>query len=323
MLPDAALENTPFDHVCLFYQTVGHPPWDGHGGGFGTPHLDFHFNTVSYDELSTYTCGGEMPCDATDPANALFFMLPPADKYPLDYYVPPTFGSHAIELMGNHLLRRSDNRYYSAYDNDPGYSINLTSPDSSALIGQLRENERPLWVDCDNQMLQLLSGVEPILDSGCRIPLWWPPLTPVYSTYDGTVIAAELMTPLSAMESPCDYINNSMTQPSLEWGWASYSSSYGPVGYFMRSSTYHDTICLGFELNTIGSNIQCNHMMTAQLSWFSSIHESMVKMSLHQIFPLIILSLLITSLYGVVLAANRICTHPNYSLIDQNTRHRN
>lgn len=176
---------------------------------------------------------------------------------------------------------------------------------TTSLIEQLNVDVRPLWKDCDLQMLQHIAGIEPVLDSGCRIPVWWPPVSPIYATYNQTLVAAELMTPLSALEESCYFANSSMTQPELEWAWASYFSTYGPVGYFMERTDEHSRI--GFELNNAGTNQQCKSRRITQ-SLEHTMHQSMITTSRNTFFPLIFVSLLVTSLCGIMLTAQWICT---------------
>ena len=89
-LPEAVSSATGFKVLTLYWEAHGHPP-----GPYLVPHFDFHFNTISADELSAIDCA-----DSTRPGR-----LPAAYELP-DVDIPgigmllglcvPQMGMHAL-----------------------------------------------------------------------------------------------------------------------------------------------------------------------------------------------------------------------------------
>lgn len=89
-LPEAVSSATGFKVMTLYWEAHGHPP-----GPYLVPHFDFHFNTISGDELSAIDCA-----DSTKPGR-----LPAAYELP-DVDIPgigmllglcvPQMGMHAL-----------------------------------------------------------------------------------------------------------------------------------------------------------------------------------------------------------------------------------
>ena len=89
-LPEAVSSATGFKVLTLYWEAHGHPP-----GPYLVPHFDFHFNTISADELSAIDCA-----DSTRPGQ-----LPAAYELP-DVDIPgigmllglcvPKMGMHAL-----------------------------------------------------------------------------------------------------------------------------------------------------------------------------------------------------------------------------------
>lgn len=82
-----AHEVTPFDHLMMNWNVMGHEP----PPIYGLPHFDFHFYKVSMEEVM----------NTTDPAK--FAILPPPDYIPPMYFNPgggvPMMGTHWIDLL--------------------------------------------------------------------------------------------------------------------------------------------------------------------------------------------------------------------------------
>jgi hypothetical protein len=103
-LPEAVSSATGFKLLTVYWEPHGHPP-----GPYLVPHFDFHFNTISADELSAIDCA-----DSTKPA-----LLPTAYELP-DMNIPelgtliglcvPQMGMHALlgaELHGTTLFQKT------------------------------------------------------------------------------------------------------------------------------------------------------------------------------------------------------------------------
>lgn len=89
---------TPFDHIMLNWNVMGHEP----PPIYGLPHFDMHFYKVGMDEVM----------NMTDPAK--FNMLPPPGYIPAAYLFTggvPMMGSHWVDLMSPELLPPIDPNY--------------------------------------------------------------------------------------------------------------------------------------------------------------------------------------------------------------------
>ncbi len=88
-LPAKALAGTPFQHIFLGWNPVGHEP----EAIYGKPHFDFHFYMTSDDERKAIP--------AYDPATAVLF-----DKAPPTGYMPPTYinPGGGVPQMGAHWI---------------------------------------------------------------------------------------------------------------------------------------------------------------------------------------------------------------------------
>ena len=102
---------TPFDHIMINWNVLGHPP----PPIYGLPHFDMHFYKVSMDEVM----------HTTDPAK--FNILPPAGYIPTAYLFTggvPMMGAHWIDLLSPEVLPPSNPAYaafthtmiYGSYD---------------------------------------------------------------------------------------------------------------------------------------------------------------------------------------------------------------
>lgn len=96
-LPEPAQHQTGLTQLMMFWESAGHPP-----GPYLTPHFDFHFYTVSPEEVSAIDCA-----DASKPS-----VLPTAYSLP-DVTLPPPmakmFGVNTliglcVPRMGMHSL---------------------------------------------------------------------------------------------------------------------------------------------------------------------------------------------------------------------------
>ena len=88
-LPAEVLEQTLFDHIGIDFMYAGHEP-----GPFLVPHFDFHFYTVSDDEILAIDCVDEpMPDAARMPAP---YIIPSTEMDPEGTCVP-AMGVHAID----------------------------------------------------------------------------------------------------------------------------------------------------------------------------------------------------------------------------------
>lgn len=86
-LHQKALAVTPFKHIMMNWNVLGHEP----PHVYDVPHFDFHFYKVSHEEVM----------NTTDPAK--FNIFPPAGFIPDLYFNPgggvPMMGSHWIDLL--------------------------------------------------------------------------------------------------------------------------------------------------------------------------------------------------------------------------------
>jgi len=101
-LPDAVSSATGFRDMTLYWEPHGHPP-----GPYLVPHFDFHFNTISTDELNTVDCA-----DSTKPAR-----LPEAYELP-DVTIPQlgTLLGLCVPKMGMHALLGSELHAPTAFE---------------------------------------------------------------------------------------------------------------------------------------------------------------------------------------------------------------
>lgn len=104
---------TPFDHIMLNWNVMGHEP----PPIYGLPHLDMHFYKVGMNEVM----------NMTDPVK--FNLLPPPAYIPAAYLFTggvPMMGSHWVDLMSPELLPPADPDYaafthtmiYGSYDGE-------------------------------------------------------------------------------------------------------------------------------------------------------------------------------------------------------------
>ena len=104
---------TPFDHIMLNWNVMGHEP----PPIYGLPHFDMHFYKVSMNDVM----------NMTDPAK--FNLQPPAGYIPPAYLFAggvPMMGSHWVDLMSPELLPPADPNYaafthtmiYGSYDGE-------------------------------------------------------------------------------------------------------------------------------------------------------------------------------------------------------------
>jgi hypothetical protein len=95
-LPEAVSTATGFKDMTVYWEPHGHPP-----GPYLVPHFDFHFNTVSINDLNTIDCA-----DSTKPSQ-----LPAAYELP-DVAIPGmgTLVGLCVPQMGMHALLGSELR---------------------------------------------------------------------------------------------------------------------------------------------------------------------------------------------------------------------
>ncbi|HLO38788.1 MAG TPA: DUF5602 domain-containing protein [Lacibacter sp.] len=104
---------TPFDHIMLNWNVMGHEP----PPIYGLPHFDMHFYKVGMNDVM----------NMTDPAK--FNLQPPAGYIPPAYLFAggvPMMGSHWVDLMSPELLPPADPNYaafthtmiYGSYDGE-------------------------------------------------------------------------------------------------------------------------------------------------------------------------------------------------------------
>ncbi len=117
-LPEAVSSATGFKVLTLFWEPHGHPP-----GPYLVPHFDFHFNTISADEVSAIDCR-----DSTKPSR-----LPAAYELP-DMSIPElgTLLGLCVPTMGMHAL--------------PGAELHATTTfQKTMIVGYYRG--RPIFVE--------------------------------------------------------------------------------------------------------------------------------------------------------------------------------
>ncbi len=104
---------TPFDHIMLNWNVMGHEP----PPIYGLPHFDMHFYKVGMNEVM----------NMTDPVK--FNILPPPGYIPTAYLFTggvPMMGAHWVDLMSPELLPPADPNYaafthtmiYGSYDGE-------------------------------------------------------------------------------------------------------------------------------------------------------------------------------------------------------------
>ncbi|QNA44854.1 DUF5602 domain-containing protein [Lacibacter sediminis] len=104
---------TPFDHIMLNWNVMGHEP----PPIYGLPHFDMHFYKVGMNEVM----------NMSDPVK--FNLLPPPGYIPAAYLFTggvPMMGSHWVDLMSPELLPPADPNYaafthtmiYGSYDGE-------------------------------------------------------------------------------------------------------------------------------------------------------------------------------------------------------------
>ena len=172
----------PFDHVYFSFEPVGHPPWDGLGNGYGAPHADVHFFTVSedfrYERMrECEVAPGAGNCDASVAANAPFLRAPPT-PFTTGFFDSAAFGGNAVPNHGLHLVPESD--AVAGGPADCG-----TSGDAD-----------PGWLDCLYQQLGVLGVTEDppaFVDRGCACGRWADGASPILLTFDGHVVGYEIM----------------------------------------------------------------------------------------------------------------------------------
>ena len=167
----------PFDHVFISYSPVGHPAFDGKGGGYGVPHYDVHFEAISIEtrEALTGSCvTGDVPvqCDPGNETNFAFFNLPPPE-YTMGFYSDDTFGNHAIINHGLHMLPESD-----AVPGGPAVC------ESTGPFGN--------WIDCAVQYGTQFAPTG-FQDFNCSCGDWVEGVSEILNVFDGKVIAFETM----------------------------------------------------------------------------------------------------------------------------------
>ena len=168
----------PFEHVLFSFEPLGHPAWDGKGGGYGVPHTDVHFFMISSEEREALTGNctlyqGAGNCDVFVAANAPFFNLPDAD-YTTGFFEDDTFGGHAVPRHGMHLLADTD----------------AAGPASCASTGPTG-----IWVDCLNQQLSIFDGA--FVDQNCTCGVWADGVSAILNVFDGHVVGNEIMPTLA------------------------------------------------------------------------------------------------------------------------------
>lgn len=219
-------ECPPFKSVfASFAVGQAHPPWDGRQfngeqpGGYGQPHVDVHFFVVTIEERehltndcttndpgAQNTLGEFIQCSdlSTDESTQKFFKMPPPD-YTTGFTQDTNFGNHAIIGHGMHLL--------DAKDLAPGGVAHCVSdPASANSIAGMG------WLDCHSQFLGG-AGIGPpgtlphFTDLNCTCPFWDDGTTALMITYDGKVLANEVM-PTLAM--PKMLRDGALSNPYLE-----------------------------------------------------------------------------------------------------------
>jgi hypothetical protein len=117
-LPEAVSSATGFKVMTVFWEPHGHPP-----GPYLVPHFDFHFYTISADELGAIDCA-----DSTKPAR-----LPSAYELP-DVSIPQlgTLLGLCVPTMGMHSL--------------PGAELHAATPfQKTMIVGYY--GGRPIFVE--------------------------------------------------------------------------------------------------------------------------------------------------------------------------------
>jgi hypothetical protein len=158
-LPEAVSSATGFKVLTLYWEPHGHPP-----APYLVPHFDFHFNTISADEVSAIDCA-----DSTKPSR-----LPAAYELP-DVTIPQlgTLLGLCVPSMGMHSL--------------PGAELHATAPFQKTLIVGYYHG-RPIFVEPMIPRATLLARRSFTLDipevpdrpAGGRYP------TTFRANYDGT-----------------------------------------------------------------------------------------------------------------------------------------
>jgi hypothetical protein len=98
-LPAEVVEQTLFDHIQIDFMNEGHTP-----GPFLVPHFDFHFYTVTSDEILAVDCVDEpMPDESRMPAP---YIIPDTAIDPTGTCVP-AMGVHAINPTSPELAPES------------------------------------------------------------------------------------------------------------------------------------------------------------------------------------------------------------------------
>ena len=192
----------PFKSVFMSYEVggSGHPPFDGRQfngeapGGFGVPHSDIHFWTISdaermelvgYGSCVTIPHAANTPtgepevCNqqaaTTDAATAKYYTFPPPE-YTTGFEEITIFGGAAVVGHGNHMATVEDNA---------GPGTCTLAPGSPAPQG-------PPWLGCMQQFLGVVTGAGWI-DHNCSCGPWTAMSSPVMITYDGKVYGNEVM----------------------------------------------------------------------------------------------------------------------------------
>ena len=192
----------PFKSVFMSYEVggSGHPPFDGRQfngeapGGFGVPHSDVHFWTISdaermalvgYGSCVTIPHAANTPtgkpevCNqqaaATDAATAKYYSFPPRE-YTSGFEEITIFGGAAVVGHGNHMATVEDNA---------GPGACTLAPGSPAPQG-------PPWLGCMQQFLGVVTGAGWV-ERNCSCGPWTAMSSPVMITYDGKVYGNEVM----------------------------------------------------------------------------------------------------------------------------------
>jgi len=190
--PDCDQVFSSYKHLFLSWALSGHPPWDmrsfagGRDGGYGTPHFDAHFYTISVDEREsrmhcpTLLDGSPAQCDtsAPDAITAQFLNLPePAQT--TGFFAPQTFGGTSVRYHGTHLHTEADRAIIECQSTGP--------------IGD--------WRDCANQFVSAFPKSVgtcgrpgcAFQDSNCACGHWDDGVSPVLNVFGGEVIGHEIM----------------------------------------------------------------------------------------------------------------------------------
>ncbi|EDQ91147.1 uncharacterized protein MONBRDRAFT_23281 [Monosiga brevicollis MX1] len=161
--------DVPYNHVFAAYNPAGHPGYDGFGHGYGTPHMDIHFFSISEEDRNSLAqCSSFPPCPV-DNVSAAIFDYPSSRVLSDDFILDSTFGGHAVPRHGMHWLPKSDYDVFTPRDIDDSWPA---TP--------------PRWLSCLTQA----SGGS---DEGCRLGLWYPGISPILITLDGKTVAHEIM----------------------------------------------------------------------------------------------------------------------------------